>query len=136
VFKVPGFDGKVEFAKLDEIWYTHFRYTSGYTYRGNTIGHHIGGDSEEIAVTGIFNFPREYKMSTTLSHQRRGLTKAYIETIDELRIEFSVIDALKMYNIHNVEVEVFYELENIRNYSNTTDNVRNHIFGVELRRRF
>jgi len=137
LFKIPGFDGKIEFAKLNEIWYTHFRYGSGYTHRGNTIGHHIGGDSEEIAVTGIFNLPKEYKMSATFSHQRRGLQGvANIETIDEVRIEFSVIDALKVYNIANVDMAVFYELEDARNYNNTSDNVRNHVLGVEVKRRF
>ncbi|MFC1667048.1 capsule assembly Wzi family protein [Candidatus Omnitrophota bacterium] len=136
VFKIPGFDGKIEFAKFDKIWYSHFRYASGYTHRGNIIGHHLGADSEEIAATAIFNFPNEYKLSSTLSHQRRGLSKANVETLDELRLEFSVIDALKVYNIHHVEMDMFYELENIKNYNNTANEIRNHIFGVEVKRRF
>lgn len=136
VFKIPGFDGKIEFAKFNSAWYSHFKYTSGYTHRGNTIGHHLGGDSEEIAVTGIFNFPHEYKMSATASHQRRGLSRADIEITDEVRVEFSITDALKMYNIHNVEMDVFYELENIKNYNHTANTVRNHILGVEVRREF
>ena len=136
VFKIPGFDGKIEFAKLNSIWYTHFRYGSGYTHRGSTIGHRIGGDSEEIALAAIFNLPDEYKMSTTFSHQRRGLSKANVETLNELRVEFSAMDALKMYNIHNIEINVFYELEDINNYDNTAAEARNHIFGVEAKRRF
>lgn len=136
VFKIPGFDGKIEFAKLNKIWYTHFRYASGYTRRGSIIGHQIGGDSEEIAVTGIFNLPNEYKMSTTFSHKRRGLSQANVETINEARVEFNVIDAFKMYNIHNIELDVFYEFEDIENYNNTANTARNHIIGVEARRRF
>ena len=136
VFKIPGFDGKIEFAKLDKIFYDHFRYASGYTRRGSIIGHHIGGDSEEMAVTAIFNLPREYSMSTTFSHQRRGLQNANVETVNELRIEFSVIDALKMYNIRGIEVDVFYEFEDIDNYNNTSNAARNHIIGVEAKRKF
>ena len=136
VFKIPGFDGKIEFAKLDDIWYEHFRYTSGYTRRGSIIGHHIGADSEEIAVVGIFNFPKKYKMSTTYSYQRRGLQRANIETTHEVRLEFSVFNALEMYNIRNLEVNVFYEFEDIANYENTTNEARNHILGVEAKRRF
>lgn len=136
VFKVPGFDVKIEFAKLNKIWYTHFRYASGYTRRGSIIGHQIGGDSEEIAVTGIFNLPNEYKMSTTFSHKRRGLSQASVETINEVRVEFNVTDAFKMYNIHNIELDVFYEFEDIENYNNTANTARNHIFGVEATRRF
>ena len=136
VFKVPGFDGKIEFAKLNRIWYEHFRYTSGYTHRGSIIGHRIGGDSEEIALTGIFSFPNDYKMNVTFSHQRRGLSKANIETVNELRAEFSVIDGLKMYNIQDIEIDIFYEFEDINNFNNTVNQARNHIIGMEARRRF
>ena len=136
VFKIPGFDGKIEFTKLNRLWYSHFRYASGYTRRGNIIGHFLGGDSEEVAVTGIFNFPNMYKMSLSLSRQRRGLNNANTETTDELRLEFSVKDALELYNIHDVEVDVFYELEDIGNYNNTVDKVKNHIIGIEAKRRF
>ncbi len=136
VFTIPGFDGKIEFAKLDSIWYDHFRYSSGYTRKGNLIGHRIGGDSEEIAITAIFNMPREYEMSTTFSHQRRGLQKSNVETINELRIKFSIIDALKMYNVKGIEIDVFYEFEDITNYDNTVNKARNHIIGVEAKRKF
>ena len=51
-------------------------------------------------------------------------------------VNFSVIDALKIYNIHNVEMDMFYELEDIDNYNNTAGNARNHIFGVEVKRKF
>jgi len=136
VFKIPGFDGKIEFAKLNRIWYTHFKYASGYTHRGSVIGHFLGADSEEIAVAGIFNLPNEYKMSVTFSHQRRGLTLSNIETINEMRMEFNVNDAINMYNIHNVELNVFYEFEDIENYDNTINKARNHIIGVEATRRF
>ena len=136
LLKIPGLDGKIEFAKFDKIWYGHFRYTSGYTHRGSVIGHRLGADSEEVAVTGIFNFPSRYKLSGTFSHQRKGLSKANVETTNELRLEFSVFNALNMYNINNVEIGFFYELEDIDNYDNTANEARNHIVGVEISRRF
>ncbi len=136
VFTIPGFDGKIEFAKLDDIWYEHFKYSSGYTRKGSAIGHHIGGDSEEVAISAIFNMPREYEMSTTFSHQRRGLQKSNVEATNELRVEFSVIDALKMYNVKGIEIDVFYEFEDITNYENTVNKARNHIIGVEAKRKF
>jgi len=30
------------------VWYNHSTYTDGYTYRGNIIGHQMGGDSREL----------------------------------------------------------------------------------------
>ncbi len=136
VFKIPGFDGKIEFAKLDEIWYSHFTYKSGYTHKGRYIGHHIGGDSEAIAVSGIFNYPERYKLAGTLAHERRGLSSANVETLDRFRGEFNVIDALNMYNIKHVDVNLFFEMQHITNYNNTTDKITNHILGVEINRKF
>ncbi len=33
-----------------EAWYTHFLYTTGYTYEGDVIGHHMGTDAQDIFV--------------------------------------------------------------------------------------
>ncbi|MFH1782419.1 MAG: capsule assembly Wzi family protein [Candidatus Omnitrophota bacterium] len=136
VFKIPGFDGKIEFAKFNKVWYTHFKYRSGYTHRGSFIGHSLGGDSEEIAITGIFNFPEEYRISSTVSHQRRGLSNANVEATDELEIDFCIVNFLKMFNIEDAEMNIFYDLENIKNYDNTLLKRKNHILGVEIKRRF
>ncbi len=38
---VPGFPG---------VWYTHTVYTSGYTYEGRVIGHHMGPESRDLFV--------------------------------------------------------------------------------------
>jgi len=133
VFMIPSFDTKIEFAKFNEIWYTHFRYGSGYTRRGNLIGHSAGGDSESITAVCIFNVLDKYKMRAGFSHQNRGLTEVNIETVDELRIEFGIIDALDM---DNIKINVFYEFEDIKNYNNTSKEAENHIFGAEAARKF
>ena len=136
LFKIPGLDAKIETARFNKIWYTHFTYRSGYTHHGRSIGHSLGGDSEEIAASGIFNFPDRYKLVTTIAHQKRGLSKPLVETTNELRIEFNMQDALNMYNINGVEVDFFYEFEDIKNSANTVSNARNHIFGIEVLRKF
>jgi len=136
VFKIPGFDVKAEIARFHKVFYTHFKYISGYTHKGNFIGHHAGGDSEDVALTGIFNFPDEYKFSATFSHMRRGLTQAFIETTNQIRLEFSLTNALNMYNIKDVEVTLFYELDDIANFENTGSTANNHIIGAEVTRKF
>jgi len=136
VFKVTGFDSKIEFAKFDENWYTHFRYGSGYTRRGNLIGHSVGGDSESIATTLIFSFPNKYETDIAFEHRRQGLHEANIETISEFKMGFSVKDPLNIYNIENIDIDVFYEFEDIKNYNNTTEKAENHIFGIEATRKF
>jgi len=136
VFKIPGFDVKAEIARFHKIFYTHFKYISGYTHKGNFIGHTAGGDSEDIALSAIFNFPDEYKFSATFSHTRRGLTKALIETTNQIRLEFSLTNALNMYNIKDVDATLFYELDDIADFDNTGSNAKGHILGVEITRKF
>jgi len=136
VFKFPGFDVKAEIARFHKVFYTHFKYISGFTHRGNFIGHHAGGDSEDIAFSAIFNFPDEYKFSATFSRMRRGLTKALIETTNQIRLEFSLTNALNTYNIKDVEVTLFYELDDITNFENTGSTANNHIIGAEVTRKW
>ena len=136
VFKVPGFDVKAEIARFHKIFYEHFKYITGFKHKGSFIGHHAGGDSEDMALTGIFNFPDEYRFSVTLSRMRRGLTKAFIETTNQIRLEFSLTNALNVYNIKDVEVTLFYELDDITNFENTGSTANNHIIGAEVTRKF
>jgi hypothetical protein len=38
-------------------WYSHAVYSSGYTYRGVVLGHHMGGDAREIVVAAAAPLP-------------------------------------------------------------------------------
>jgi len=136
VFKIPGFDVKAEIARFHKIFYTHFKYISGYSHRGNFIGHHAGADSEDAAFSAIFNFPDEYKFSATFSRMRRGLSKAFVETTNQIRLEFGLTNAMDAYNIKDVEVTLFYELDDITNYDNSGSDATNHIIGAEVTRNF
>jgi len=136
VFKIPGFDVKAEIARFHKIFYTHFKYVTGYMHKDNYIGHHAGPDSEDISFSGIFNFPDEYKFSVTLSRMRKGLTQAFVETTNQIRLEFSLTDALKTYNINGVEVTLFYEMDDITNFENTGSTANNNIIGAEVTRKF
>lgn len=37
-------------------WYSHHIYTSGYTYNGDIIGHHMGSDSKDLSVELSYRF--------------------------------------------------------------------------------
>ncbi len=39
-----------------EAWYTHFLYTTGYTYEGDIIGHHMGTDAEDLFIRAEHHF--------------------------------------------------------------------------------
>jgi len=42
------FDLRAEFGETRRQWYTNFIYTEGYRYKGIIVGHHMGGDSQDI----------------------------------------------------------------------------------------
>ncbi|MBI4824012.1 MAG: capsule assembly Wzi family protein [Nitrospirae bacterium] len=66
ILSIENIDFRAEYATTHvkgspNVWYSHHVYTSGYTYEGRTIGHHMGGDSEDIF------FELNYRMPETMS---------------------------------------------------------------------
>lgn len=61
-FWFKDFDFRVEWAntarnaRYGPTWYTHGKYTTGYTYEGNVIGHHMGGDSRDLFLRVQYYF--------------------------------------------------------------------------------
>lgn len=62
---LPGFFGfdsidlRVEYGqtyngRYPGVWYTHHLYTSGYTYGGRIIGHHMGTDAKELFASAVY----------------------------------------------------------------------------------
>ncbi len=55
-----AWEAVVEFAnnrRRAVPWYSHAVYTSGYTYRGVVLGHHMGADAREIVVAAAAPLP-------------------------------------------------------------------------------
>lgn len=61
-FWLENFDFRVEWAntarsaRYGPQWYTHWKYTTGYTYEGNVIGHHMGSDSRDLFLRVQYHF--------------------------------------------------------------------------------
>ncbi|MDO8426483.1 MAG: capsule assembly Wzi family protein [Deltaproteobacteria bacterium] len=53
-FRLEDIDFRIEWAntarsaRYGPQWYTHWKYTTGYTYEGNVIGHHMGSDARDL----------------------------------------------------------------------------------------
>jgi hypothetical protein len=43
-------DLRIEYVDTHPVAYTHHLYTSGYTYKGRTLGHHVGPDARDLFV--------------------------------------------------------------------------------------
>ena len=55
ILKTGRTDLRIEYANdhvsgFDDLFYTHSVYTSGYTYEGRIIGHHMGTNSSDLFV--------------------------------------------------------------------------------------
>lgn len=54
-------------------WYTHGQYSSGYTYEGRIIGHHIGADAEDIFTRIEYSPDSRMKIGLETDFERRGV---------------------------------------------------------------
>jgi len=64
-----------------DVWYTHSLYTSGYTYRGNIIGHHMGSDAKDFYVRAELPFREGWIGGVDYEQQNRRLSSPVQEKI-------------------------------------------------------
>lgn len=87
---ILGADLRVEYANTAfqyPGWYTHGVYTSGYTYKGRLIGHHMGGDARDIFVSSSFFLDRSTKVSLYYDYEKRGVSMPDPEIHSEVMIQ-------------------------------------------------
>lgn len=102
---------RVEWATTAEntkhgAWYTHGVYTSGYRYEGRIIGHHMGGDSEDLFARLEHFTPGGIRMGVETDIERRGVHDPDTDkrTWIGLDITYPVLESL--------DVSVGYGFEN------------------------
>ena len=49
--------GQTYIGKYPGLWYGHNIYTSGYTYDGQIIGHHMGTDAKDLFLSAVYESP-------------------------------------------------------------------------------
>lgn len=59
IFGLDRLDLRVEYAetfisKYPGVWYAHHIFTSGYTYDGRIIGHHMGADARDLFISAAY----------------------------------------------------------------------------------
>lgn len=70
-----SYDLRVEYADItNEVWYSHGLYSSGYTYEGRILGHHVGGGGRDIFLEmGIIKGNR-LNGRINMDYEERGVT--------------------------------------------------------------
>jgi hypothetical protein len=71
----PRSDLRLEYANnVDDVitWYTHSPYTTGYTFNGFTIGHEMGGNADDLSLSGTFYLTPTTHLLTAIERERVG----------------------------------------------------------------
>jgi len=81
------------------FWYNHHIYTSGYTYDGGVIGHHMGSDSRDLYAEISYRFNgRGDSVAVAYDREEHNLSKKVRAKKDEasVRVEYNVLKNLKI----------------------------------------
>lgn len=91
---LPGTALRVEWAntgrsaRYGPSWYRHSIYTSGYTYKGRVIGHHMGPDSRDLFIKA------DYRASSALFALEAERVRSGIHSEDASRRDRLALDAV------------------------------------------
>jgi len=119
-------DLRLEYADAHPVLYRHYLYTSGYTYEGRVLGHHVGPDARDIFIQ--------------LSHYLRA--DVIVDLSYDRQIHNIPGDAEQMENLLECNLTLFpspdWRIKTGYRYENRDDRGGddNHVVQLELVRRF
>ena len=143
LLKDRGTDLRIEYAKNKPAWYTHGLYNAAgagtaYTYKGEIMGHHMGGDSDDI----FFRISKDIPfLSTPYFDSVRGGVDVDVERhkltepVQEKKIEVAA-DFLWAHS-DTFCLSMRYEFEVYRDFNYVAgETSENHIFLLEGNAKF
>gem|GEM_PF-909690 len=138
ILRDKGTDLRVEYARDKAGWYEHGIFNAGatataYTYKGEIMGHHMGGDADDIFLRISKEAPflctpyfDAVKAGCQLDFERHGITLAAPEKLAEVTAD------IKWSHSDTVALLLKYEFEYYRNAGNISGRTaRNHIVLLE-----
>lgn len=132
-------DVRIEYAvnnpDSNKGWYTHSVYRSGYTYKGEIIGHHMGTNAKDIFVRMTHYITKDWLIGLDYDREWRSYsanTRARTARgINQLRDQLG--GDLSFIGFDGVRLQGFYRFEHIRNANFVNgDNIENHTGGGEV----
>ena len=96
------------------VWYNHGVYKSGYTYKGDIIGHHMGTDSKDLFFEAGYMLPGMKGGRAALAYDREehNLSEDVRETKDEYALRVAVPMKKDFF------LEASYSYSRIKNFDN------------------
>jgi hypothetical protein len=76
---------------MPEVWYNHVTYTSGYTFKGRIIGHHMGTDSRNIFLaSSVWLAGGRGRVTVHVDREEHNIYQPVREKKDEAGIAFDL----------------------------------------------
>jgi hypothetical protein len=119
---MPGFlkdaktDLRVEYANnhvqgFPDVWYNHHAYTSGYVFRGDIIGHHMGSDADDLFIRITRYLTDWLQVGIQFDIERHGLSNPVIEKKKEAALDGSIYISRRIRYMIGYEYERIYNLD-------------------------
>ncbi len=83
VADIGGFSVRSEFFDSNRnhgVWYRNGTYTSGYTFKNRVLGHHAGGDAEDLFIELSRELSDNIMVTGSFDLEKRGFNLAKLET--------------------------------------------------------
>lgn len=130
IFKNKGLDIRFEFAQNNDVWYIHHSHGT-YTYKDSLLGHHMGGDADDIFIRMTKQFLDEFIFGLQFSRESSGRSKAIIQIKNELRADVTLL------HLKDTTLSAGWEFEDIDNLENVSGRTaRNKVFLLEVYKRW
>jgi hypothetical protein len=127
LFEQGALDLRAEYANnhvpgAPNVWYNHSIYTSGYTYKGTVLGHHMGSDADDLFFQLSKEFTEDLSFMVSFDQERHFLSSPVHERKREVVVEVkSRFGFLRPWWISS------YEFELIQNHNGVSgEKARNH----------
>jgi hypothetical protein len=116
-----------------DVWYNHGVYKTGYRYKGEIIGHHMGTDSRDMFFEAEYFLPGENngRIGVSYDREKHNLSGEVKETVDELAVKMQLTfkEAITLKTTYR-----YGKIENLDNNREKDENI--NVFMTELRYRF
>lgn len=89
IFQLEDTDLRIEFAQTDPVWYEHGILKSGYKYKENIIGHHMGTDARDYFLELSKRILENLRLKIAFDYEERLRANPATEKRNELNIKLN-----------------------------------------------
>jgi capsule assembly protein Wzi len=134
VFGDEGLEVRSEYARTSTLTYSHDQFRSGYSTRGEVIGHHIGTDGEDYYTRLSKRFDRDLMIGVEINRAVAGATTSR-ESIKTRTLAGALDASYRFADVYSIFGQ--YRIAHVENRNfRAHDDGWDHVLRVELTRSF